>query len=82
MGRIKIEDLPQETSLSRKDLARVFGGLYWDTPYFVGLLKKPHPPMFAKFAKKKPGLEHLAGVPKGGTLILVGKGGDGGADGK
>lgn len=27
--------------------------------------------LFARFAKDHPGLEHMAGVPKGGTLVLV-----------
>lgn len=71
MGRIRIEDLPPETNLSRKDLARVFGGFYWNVSDLMGTLKKPYP---RRFAKKAPGLEHLAGVPKDGTFILTGKG--------
>ncbi len=74
MGRIKIEDLPQEKSLSRKDLAHVFGGVCWDFAYFGDALKKPYRHLFPKFVKKNPGLEHLAGVRKGGTFMLVGKG--------
>ena len=30
-----------------------------------------HPLLFGSFAQVRPGLEHMSGVPKGGTLVLV-----------
>jgi len=74
MGRIKIDDLPQDRTLSRRELSQVSGGFYRDFAYFADAMKKYYVPTFPKFVKKKPGLEHLAGVPKGGTFVLVGKG--------
>lgn len=39
--------------------------------YHLEHLLNAHVSHFGKFAEKHPGMEHLAGVPKGGTFIIV-----------
>ncbi len=58
----------------RSDLSLPFQILLlgFQKPGFATLLDEPVADLtFDEFAKKYPGMEHLGGVPKGGTLILV-----------
>ncbi|MCW3104344.1 MAG: hypothetical protein JWO09_2784 [Bacteroidetes bacterium] len=45
--------------------------LNYTLQYRIGQLKSNDMTLFSNFIKKHPGLEHAAGVKKGGTLILV-----------
>lgn len=45
--------------------------IYYSYKWRIEYLKKNHLSIFSNFAQKYPGLDHQAGVPKGGTFIIV-----------
>lgn len=50
---------------------RQLEAIYCTTQYRVGYLQANDPMLFSNFITRNPGVEHKAGVPYGGTLVLI-----------
>jgi hypothetical protein len=55
------------TDCSYNNLAAV----YYETQYRIGYLQTNDPTVFSNFITRNPGIMHNAGVPFGGTIVLV-----------